>query len=92
MRILIRPLEKGVLVSTQSKVTVCVDEPQKNQEQELVSYYYLDIQLRIINSVSLKEKAHHILELCPPQLCRCPMPEITSASLPPVAKQSMLGY
>lgn len=59
-----------------------IDQPQQNQEQELVSSYHLDIQFYNVNTMILKEKAHHILELCP---SRCPMPEITSASLPPVA-------
>lgn len=79
---LVGPLGKEELEWTQSKIIVCADQPQQNQEQELVSSYHLDIQFYNVNTMILKEKAHHILELCP---SRCPMPEITSASLPPVA-------
>ena len=83
---------KGKAGGMLSEIIMCADELQQDQEQELVSSYHLYTQFYISNTIILEEKARHILELCPPQLCRCPMPGITSASLPPVSLKNMLSY
>ena len=83
---------KGKAGGMLSKIIMCAHEPQQDQEQELVSSYHLYTQFYIANTIILEEKACHILDSCPPQLCRFPMPGITSASLPPVSLKNMLSY